>query len=164
MGRLRGLILLLLLLLASFGVGSFTSAHQNGCHRWHSCPSDTGSYVCGDLGYTTYCPTVVSEIPSKMTQDSPITPQPVTATIPVNHSGTDILDGTVESILMVSKAKKTSCNIKGNVTRKGKTVTKIYHLPGGKYYKATKIKTTEGDRWFCSEKAAKKAGFRKSKR
>ncbi len=19
------------------------SAHQNGCHRWHSCPSDTGS-------------------------------------------------------------------------------------------------------------------------
>ena len=31
-------------------------AHQSGCHRWHSCPSDTGSYVCGDLGYDTYCP------------------------------------------------------------------------------------------------------------
>ncbi|WP_367321340.1 Ig-like domain-containing protein [Streptomyces sp. HUAS ZL42] len=30
-------------------------AHQHGCHRWHSCPSDTGSYVCGDLGYFTYC-------------------------------------------------------------------------------------------------------------
>lgn len=30
-------------------------AHRDGCHRWHSCPSDTGSYVCGDLGYTTYC-------------------------------------------------------------------------------------------------------------
>lgn len=30
-------------------------AHRSGCHRWHSCPSDTGSYVCGDLGYTTYC-------------------------------------------------------------------------------------------------------------
>jgi len=30
-------------------------AHRNGCHRWHSCPSDTGSYVCGDLGYDTYC-------------------------------------------------------------------------------------------------------------
>lgn len=26
-------------------------AHQSGCHRWHSCPSDSGSYVCGDLGY-----------------------------------------------------------------------------------------------------------------
>lgn len=31
-------------------------AHRDGCHRWHSCPSDTGSYVCGDLGYDTYCP------------------------------------------------------------------------------------------------------------
>lgn len=31
-------------------------AHRSGCHRWHSCPSDTGSYICGDLGYTTFCP------------------------------------------------------------------------------------------------------------
>ncbi|WP_340376811.1 hypothetical protein U5640_18125 [Streptomyces sp. SS7] len=30
-------------------------AHRDGCHRWHSCPSDTGSYVCGDLGHDTYC-------------------------------------------------------------------------------------------------------------
>jgi hypothetical protein len=28
------------------------SAHQDGCHRWHSCPSDTGTYNCGDLGYS----------------------------------------------------------------------------------------------------------------
>lgn len=164
MGRLGGLIFLFFLLLASLGVGGFASAHQNGCHRWHSCPSDTGSYVCGDLGYTTFCPTIVPEIPSKMTQDPPIVPQPVTATTPVDRIGTNILDGTVESILTIPKAKKTSCKIKGNVTHNGKTVTKIYHLPGGKYYKATKIKTSEGDRWFCSEKAAKKAGFRKSKR
>jgi LPXTG-motif cell wall-anchored protein len=36
--------------------GNPASAHRNGCHRWHSCPSDSGSYVCGDLGYDTYCP------------------------------------------------------------------------------------------------------------
>jgi hypothetical protein len=30
-------------------------AHRDGCHRWHSCPSDNGSYVCGDLGYTSQC-------------------------------------------------------------------------------------------------------------
>lgn len=30
--------------------------HQDGCHRWHSCPSDSGSYICGDLGYDNYCP------------------------------------------------------------------------------------------------------------
>ncbi len=33
------------------------SAHQSGCHRWHSCPSDSGSYVCGDLGYPCQYPT-----------------------------------------------------------------------------------------------------------
>jgi hypothetical protein len=32
------------------------SAHRDGCHRWHSCPSDSGSYVCGDLGYYSECP------------------------------------------------------------------------------------------------------------
>ena len=37
-----------LMVLASAAVGH---AHRSGCHRWHSCPSDTGSYVCGDLGY-----------------------------------------------------------------------------------------------------------------
>jgi endonuclease YncB( thermonuclease family) len=31
-------------------------AHRDGCHRWHSCPSDNGSYVCGDLGYDDQCP------------------------------------------------------------------------------------------------------------
>src|SRR4051812_3210318 len=41
----------LLLLLAATPV----SAHRSGCHRWHSCPSDTGSYICGDLGYTSGC-------------------------------------------------------------------------------------------------------------
>jgi len=31
-------------------------AHQSGCHRWHSCPSDSGSYTCGDTGYCSGCP------------------------------------------------------------------------------------------------------------
>lgn len=35
---------------------SFAQAHRSGCHRWHSCPSDTGSYICGDRGQDTYCP------------------------------------------------------------------------------------------------------------
>jgi hypothetical protein len=38
------------------------SAHQSGCHRWHTCPSDTGSYVCGDLGYP--CQTSATPPPS----------------------------------------------------------------------------------------------------
>ncbi|MEB3966518.1 hypothetical protein OKJ48_40765 [Streptomyces kunmingensis] len=46
--------------LAFAAAGLFVSApsataHRDGCHRWHSCPSDTGSYVCGDLGYFSEC-------------------------------------------------------------------------------------------------------------
>lgn len=45
------------------------SAHRSGCHAWHSCPSDSGSYVCGDTGHSNYCsgstytPTVTSTTP-----------------------------------------------------------------------------------------------------
>jgi endonuclease YncB( thermonuclease family) len=38
------------------GMNQESFAHRSGCHRWHSCPSDSGSYTCGDLGYDTYCP------------------------------------------------------------------------------------------------------------
>jgi hypothetical protein len=47
------------------------SAHQSGCHRWHSCPSDTGSYVCGDLGYTSGCGTGSEGSSSKSTTTTP---------------------------------------------------------------------------------------------
>lgn len=42
-------------------------AHQSGCHRWHSCPSDTGSYTCGDLGYSCQYPTYTSPSSSSYT-------------------------------------------------------------------------------------------------
>ncbi|MGW2838829.1 hypothetical protein ACWCWD_13635 [Streptomyces sp. NPDC001493] len=46
----------LLVAAVALGVGaSPAAAHRDGCHRWHSCPSDTGSYVCGDLGYFSEC-------------------------------------------------------------------------------------------------------------
>jgi hypothetical protein len=32
-----------------------SSGHRSGCHRWHSCPSDTGSYECGDMGHDDQC-------------------------------------------------------------------------------------------------------------
>lgn len=54
----------LVAVLAAAGVAAVpvpAQAHRHGCHRWHSCPSDTGSYVCGDLGYRTYCGTGESE-------------------------------------------------------------------------------------------------------
>ena len=32
-----------------------SDAHRDGCHSHHSCPSDSGSYVCGDKGYCSEC-------------------------------------------------------------------------------------------------------------
>lgn len=36
--------LFILLLGVSLIFPAITEAHRSGCHRWHTCPSDTGSY------------------------------------------------------------------------------------------------------------------------
>ena len=53
------------------------------------------------------------------------------------------------------------CNIKGNVSID--TGERIYHVPGQKYYEATRISQQYGERWFCSEQEARSAGWRKSR-
>jgi PLD-like domain len=45
-----------LLLLALAGWVGAAHAHQDPCHRLHSCPSDHGTYVCGDKGRCDRCP------------------------------------------------------------------------------------------------------------
>jgi endonuclease G len=32
------------------------TSHRSSCHRWHSCPSDRGTYTCGDTGHCSDCP------------------------------------------------------------------------------------------------------------
>lgn len=49
-----------------------------------------------------------------------------------------------------------SCLIKGNINSKG---VKIYHLPGSSAYNSTKIDTKAGERWFCTEYDAIRAGW-----
>lgn len=54
------------------------------------------------------------------------------------------------------------CKIKGNISlRSGE---RIYHVPGGEHYARTRIDTAKGERWFCSEAAARAAGWRPSRR
>jgi hypothetical protein len=54
------------------------------------------------------------------------------------------------------------CGIKGNIN--AKTGERIYHMPGQKYYLATRINWwSGGERWFCSESDARAAGWRKSR-
>lgn len=49
-----------------------------------------------------------------------------------------------------------NCRIKGNISNNGH----IYHAPWSPYYTRTKITTAKGERWFCSEEEAIKAGWR----
>ncbi len=51
------------------------------------------------------------------------------------------------------------CNIKGNISRDDEG---IYSFPGCSGYSGTIIDKYLGDQWFCSEKEAQKANFRRS--
>lgn len=53
------------------------------------------------------------------------------------------------------------CAIKGNISIGDGE--RIYHLPGQQYYSATRIDTSRGERWFCTEQQARAAGWRKSR-
>lgn len=56
---------------------------------------------------------------------------------------------------MVENYRKTFTPVKGNINKKG---DRIYHVPSGRFYQTVKAVT-----YFRSEKAAEKAGYRKSR-
>ncbi|GEM_PF-4395141 len=45
----------LIILFLILSIPSYSFAHRSGCHRWHSCPSDRGTYTCGDTGHCSGC-------------------------------------------------------------------------------------------------------------
>ncbi len=49
------------------------------------------------------------------------------------------------------------CAIKGNISQNG---DRIYHVPGSDSYDRTVIDERNGERWFCSEEEAQRAGWR----
>lgn len=59
-----------------------------------------------------------------------------------------------------SSAQSKACAIKGNISSNGK---RIYHMPGMKWYAKTKISEGKGERWFCSQDEARRAGWVKSR-
>lgn len=65
------------------------------------------------------------------------------------------------SRLHASMRGEAACNIKGNISID--TGERIYHMPGQKYYTATRISPQYGEHWFCSEAEAQAAGWRKAK-
>lgn len=53
--------------------------------------------------------------------------------------------------------QKKGCVIKGNVRKDNNT--RIYHLPECYNYEKVSVDLSNGDRWFCDETEAQKAGF-----
>ncbi|MCT4559602.1 MAG: thermonuclease family protein [Pelagimonas sp.] len=60
---------------------------------------------------------------------------------------------------MLRQAEAKGCAIKGNLSHTG---ARIYHVPGQAMYERTRVSTRRGERWFCSERQAKQAGWRRA--
>lgn len=52
------------------------------------------------------------------------------------------------------------CIVKGNISRLD---VRWYHLPEFRHYGQTIINLKSGDRWFCTEEDAIKAGFQRAR-
>ncbi|MBX5157645.1 hypothetical protein HJB89_10965 [Rhizobium sp. NZLR8] len=71
-------------------------------------------------------------------------------------TGIAILAGAIFTSPMASGV---GCGIKGNVSNTGE---RIFHVPGQEYYRETVVNPFRGERWFCTEAAAREAGWRKA--
>jgi hypothetical protein len=59
-------------------------------------------------------------------------------------------------VAAVSATPAPDCPIKGNISANGR----IYHTPSSRWYDRTAIDPSKGERWFCSEREARDAGWR----
>lgn len=85
----------------------------------------------------------------------------LTGIVFVGLAGASISAGIDSPSSLIAALPGSSCNIKGNISQN--TGENIYHVPGQQHYDETRIRIEHGERWFCSEKEAREAGWRKAK-
>jgi endonuclease YncB( thermonuclease family) len=56
-----------------------------------------------------------------------------------------------------TEGRRDGCYIKGNINGDGE---RIYHTPDSLSYRDTEIDLSRGERWFCTEEEARRAGWR----
>ena len=61
-----------------------------------------------------------------------------------------------------SAGGRRDCKIKGNISYN--SGRRIYHMPGDRDYERTRITTSRGERYFCTEAEARAAGWRRAGR
>lgn len=76
-------------------------------------------------------------------------------------AGTGYYANDLSAVSFMAALPGSGCVIKGNISIN--TGERIYHVPGQEHYSETIIRPEFGERWFCSEAAARKAGWRKSR-
>jgi hypothetical protein len=132
-----------------FVTASGVYAHRSGCHRWHSCPSDHGTYTCGDLGYCSACPDnqycmygspKSGNAPSSRAASPPLPSQPGKPAAKATRAAPSLLEG--------------SGDVRGNQR------SRIYQVPGCPDYAEMHLAAAVT---FPSEAEAQQAGYRKAK-
>ena len=68
--------------------------------------------------------------------------------------------GIFSSLCLLEKPENPDCLIKGNIDRHSDQ--KTYYFPGCSNYQQVLVEKDLGENWFCTEKEAEKAGFKKS--
>ena len=87
-------------------------------------------------------------------------PAVLTGLLLASAVGVGATSGAVPFVQLRAMLLGSGCDIKGNINDRGE---RIYHVPGQEYYHATRISLSRGERWFCSEAQARRAGWRKSR-
>lgn len=176
-------------LAASFALFSFlampAAAHRSGCHSWHSCPSDSGSYVCGDTGHCSACSDnqycqngnyspaatrvkpapapIVIPAPAPVVSSTPVaSPKPVPVAAPVSPTPTPRPVAPKPMVKVPTYfvgTPKTYAQL-FNCRVVGNGASKIYHLRGSRFIKSMNLKSKT---CFETEASAKMKGYRKSK-
>ncbi len=147
--------LLLAIPLIFLATAGSAQAHQSGCHRWHSCPSDRGTYTCGDTGYCNYCPdnsyckNGAYNPGGQQTQINAPTSDQNAVSNPLSGTQNDVFIGIPTTISQLLR-----CLVVGN------KYSNIYHLKGSKYIRSMSLKKKV---CFATESEATAAGFRKAK-
>jgi endonuclease YncB( thermonuclease family) len=126
--RMWGILVVMLTLLAWSVVGE---AHRDPCHRQHACPSDHGTYVCGDLGHCAQCPDnqyCVAGQPRPASKPSVTPPQPSAPQAPMVKvrrvvDGDTLTLDTGETVRLISVDTPETTHPKKPVERFGKKAT-----------------------------------------
>ena len=126
---------------------------QNETALWYQL--DSGGWISASLVNP-----APEEMPIVVTPVPPVVAPKATATVKSTTAPQATKTIAPPATVQVATPTPTQCNIKGNISYN--TGEKIYHVPGQKYYNATQINTSYGERWFCSEDEAKAAGWRRS--